>query len=130
MQPQLSGAVAIVTGAGRGFGRSIALRFAAEGAAVTLTARTRTELDAVVREVESAGGRALAIAGDVTEPADVARVAEASEQKFGATTLLVSNAGVPGPFGPIWEVDPEQWWSAQCIHIQRRFCICTGFSRA
>ncbi len=118
MQPQLSGAVAIVTGAGRGFGRSIALRFAAEGAAVTLTARTRTELDAVVREVESAGGRALAIAGDVTEPADVARVADASEQKFGATTLLVSNAGVPGPFGPIWEVDPEQWWSAQRIHIR------------
>jgi NAD(P)-dependent dehydrogenase (short-subunit alcohol dehydrogenase family) len=118
MQRQLAGAVAIVTGAGRGFGRSIALRFAAEGAAVTLTARTRPELDAVAREIESAGGRALAITGDVTEPADVARVVDASELKFGATTLLVSNAGVPGPFGPIWEVDPEQWWNAQRIHIR------------
>ena len=121
MPGELSGAVAIVTGAGRGFGRSIALRFAAEGAAVTLTARSRRELDAVTREIQSAGGRALAVAGDVTEPADVARVVDSSERQFGATTLLVSNAGTPGPFGPIWEVDPQRWWSAQRVHIQAPF---------
>ncbi|HXA92468.1 MAG TPA: SDR family NAD(P)-dependent oxidoreductase, partial [Steroidobacteraceae bacterium] len=74
MPGELSGAVAIITGAGRGFGRSIALRFAAEGAAVTVTARSRVELDAVVREIETTGGRALAVTGDVTQAKDVVRV--------------------------------------------------------
>jgi NAD(P)-dependent dehydrogenase (short-subunit alcohol dehydrogenase family) len=121
MPGELSGAVAIVTGAGRGFGRSVALRFAAEGAAVTVTARSRVELDAVVREIETTGGHALAVTGDVTQAKDVAQVVDATERKFGATTLLVSNAGVPGPFGPIWTVDPEAWWAAQQVHIRAPF---------
>lgn len=109
--------VAIVTGAGRGFGRAIALRFAAEGAAVTVTARTRRQLDAVVAEIANAGGRALAVDGDVTSQRDVTRVIALTEEHFGPATLLVSNAGVPGPFGPIWAVDWQAWWSAQQVHI-------------
>jgi len=123
MTRQFLGQIAIVTGAGRGFGRAIARRFAAEGAAVTVTARTRAQLDAVVAEIAAAGGRAIAVAGDVTEPRDVARVVEATEQQLGPVTLLVSNAGVPGPFGPIWSVDPEAWWSAQEIHIRAPFLL-------
>lgn len=109
--------VAIVTGAGRGFGRAIAMRFAAEGAAVTVTARTQQQLDAVAAEIATAGGRALAIAGDVTSQRDVAHVVAMTEARFGPATLLVNNAGVPGPFGPIWAVDPKAWWSAQQVHI-------------
>lgn len=121
MPGELTGAVAIVTGAGRGFGRSIALRFAAAGAAVTVTSRSSHELDAVVREIESAGGRALAVSADVTQPQAVARVVAATEHRFGPVSLLVSNAGVPGPFGPIWLVDPNAWWAAQQVHIRAPF---------
>lgn len=123
MTRQLLGQTAVVTGAGRGFGRAIARRFAEEGAAVAITARTRGQLDAVAAEITTAGGRALAIEGDVTAPADVARIVAETERQLGAVSLLVSNAGVPGPFGPIWSVDPAAWWSAQELHIRAPFLL-------
>ena len=114
----LSGEVAIVTGAGRGFGRAIAERFAREGASVCLTARSRNQLDDAVAAIVGEGGRAMAVAGDATAAADVARVVRETETAFGPVTLLVSNAGTPGPFGPLWHADPEAWWAAQALHIK------------
>ena len=110
--------VAIVTGAGRGFGKAIAMRLAREGYAVTVTARTGREIDAVAAEIAARGGRALAITADVTDRAAVKRVVEETERQVGPLTLLVNNAGVPGPFGPLWTVDPEAWWAAQAVHIR------------
>jgi NAD(P)-dependent dehydrogenase (short-subunit alcohol dehydrogenase family) len=118
MAGELNGATAIVTGAGRGFGRAIALRFAAEGAAVTVTARTRAQIESTAAEINSAGGRALAIPGDVTRREDVARVVQAATEAFGPVTVLVSNAGLPGPFGPIGVVDPDVWWASQAVHVR------------
>jgi NAD(P)-dependent dehydrogenase (short-subunit alcohol dehydrogenase family) len=118
MAGKLAGQVAIVTGAGRGLGRAIALRFAAEGAAVTVTSRTRADLDQVVAQIESAGGRALAAPGDVTRRDDVDRVVDAAVRTFGAVSLLVSNAGVPGPFGPIGVIDPDEWWGSHAVHVR------------
>jgi 3-oxoacyl-[acyl-carrier protein] reductase len=112
---ELTGRVAIVTGAGRGFGRAIALRFAAEGAAVALVSRTRTQLDSVAAEIEALGGRALAVPADVTSADDVRDAVRRTVDRFGSVTDLVSNAGVPGPFGPIWN-DPQKWWAAQKVH--------------
>lgn len=114
----LGGHVAIVTGAGRGFGRAIAERLAAEGAAVTLLARTSSQLAETLASIESRSGRALAVDGDVTRREDVTRAVSATREKFGAVTFLVSNAGVPDPFGPLWEIDPERWWAAQEVHIR------------
>lgn len=121
MTGQLTGEIAVVTGAGRGFGRAIAERFAREGAAVTVTSRTRAELDEVAAGIRARGGRALAVPGDVTVAQDVSQVVAETERAFGPVTLLVSNAGVPGPFGPIWAVDPEAWWRAQQVHIRAPF---------
>lgn len=121
MTSQLAEEVAVVTGAGRGFGRAIAERFAREGAAVTITARSGAELDQVAAGIRAAGGRALAVPGDVTDPRDVDRVIAETERKWGPVSLLVSNAGLPGPFGPIWTVDPEAWWRAQEVHIRAPF---------
>jgi NAD(P)-dependent dehydrogenase (short-subunit alcohol dehydrogenase family) len=115
---ELKGQVAIVTGSGRGFGRAIARRFAVEGAAVTVTARNKGELERVAGEIKAAGGQALAVPGDVRRRDDVARVVRETEARFGPVSLLVNNAGVPGPFGPIWQVDPDAWWTAQEVHIK------------
>jgi NAD(P)-dependent dehydrogenase (short-subunit alcohol dehydrogenase family) len=121
MGEMLKGQVAIVTGAGRGFGRAIAMRYAGEGAAVTVTSRSRAELDSAVEDIGRIGGRAIAVEGDVTNPQDVDRVVSTTEQQLGAVSILVSNAGVPGPFGPVWSVNPEQWVAAQYVHIRAPF---------
>ena len=114
----LAGEVAIVTGAGRGFGREIAKRLAREGAAVTLVARNRGELEAAVAEIEAAGGKGYAATADVTDRAGVEAAVAAAEAHFGPTSLLVNNAGVDRPFGPIGLVDPDAWWGAHAIHVR------------
>jgi len=121
MTKTLAGQVALVTGGARGFGKAIALRFAAEGAAVTVTARTQAELDQTVREIEAAGGRGLAVRGDVTVAEDVARAVRATSDRFGPVSLLVNNAGIPGPFAPVWAADPDEWWFAQEVHLRAPF---------
>jgi NAD(P)-dependent dehydrogenase (short-subunit alcohol dehydrogenase family) len=114
----LRGENAIVTGAGRGFGKAIALGLAAAGAVVTVTSRSKIQLDATVAEIETAGGRALAVTGNVSNRVHVKRVVEAAEKKFGPTTILVNNAGVTGPFGPVWTSDPDEWWGAQEVILR------------
>jgi len=117
MTGMLAGQVAVITGAGRGIGRGIALRFAAEGAAVGLTARTRSQLDKTLGQIEATGGRGIAVEGDARNRADVERLVRAMEAKLGGTTILVHNAGTPGPYGPVGVVDPDAWWEAQKLHI-------------
>ena len=111
----LDGRIAIVTGAGRGFGRAIAERLAAEGAQVALLARSQGQIEEVAAAI---GPSALAVACDVTDPASVEQAIGMVEATLGPVDILVSNAGVPGPFGPLWEVDPDQWWQAQAVHIR------------
>jgi 3-oxoacyl-[acyl-carrier protein] reductase len=117
MANELTGHVALITGGGRGFGKAIAMAFAAEGAAVTITARSTKQIDHTVAEIKAAGGKAFAVPGDVTHRKDVERVVSAAHRHFGPTTLLVNNAGLAGPFGPIGTIDPDEWWSAQAVHV-------------
>ena len=121
MAKELEGQTALVTGGGRGFGKAIAIRLAAEGASVAVTARTQAELDQTVSEIESAGGRCVAVSGDVTCPEDVARIVNKAAGQLGMITLLVNNAGIPGPFAPTWAADPAEWWYAQEVHIRAPF---------
>ncbi len=114
----LKGQVAIVTGGGRGFGRAIAKKFADEGAKIVATARTRKQLDETVEIIRAAGGEALAAEGDVASRQDVERVVREAEDCFGPVNLLVSNAGISGPFGPVWHVDPDVWWEAHAVHVR------------
>src|SRR6202795_1489593 len=92
---ELSGKVAIVTGAGRNIGRAIALTLAEGGASVLVNARSnRAEADAVAREIEARGGKALVHIGDVADASAVQAMAEAAEKHFGRIDILVNNAAL------------------------------------
>lgn len=117
----LNGQVALVTGGGRGFGREIAKGLAVAGAVVAVTARSKEQLDETVAQIEAASGRAFAVTGDVTKRNDVAQVVSEVKKQFGPISILINNAGVAGPFGPIWYVDPDAWWNAQAIHVRGVF---------
>src|SRR6267154_5600807 len=92
---ELSGMVAIVTGAGRNIGRAIALTLAEGGASIVVNARSnRAEADAVVREIEAAGGKALAHIGDVADAKSVQAMADAAVKQFGRIDILVNNAAL------------------------------------
>jgi NAD(P)-dependent dehydrogenase (short-subunit alcohol dehydrogenase family) len=109
----LSGQVAIVTGGGRGIGKAIAGALAAEGASVAVTARSRGEIAATVDAIAASGGQAFAICADVRDDGQVRESVEQVNHRFGPVTLLVNNAGAPGPAGNDWEVDADAWWD--CI---------------
>lgn len=126
MAAELKGHVAIVTGGGGGFGRAIGQHLAVAGAAVAVTSRTKAQLDETAAQIQAAGGRALAATGDATNRGDVARVVAETERALGPVTILVNNAGVPGPFGPIGAMDPDEWWEAQAIHLRAPFLFASA----
>jgi len=123
MTGRLAGQSALVTGAGRGFGRSIALRVAADGASVTLVSRSGGELEAVAEDIRAAGGKAIVATADVSDPDQVAAACAKAREAFGAPELVVSNAGVPWPFGPVWDTDIDKWWKAEAIHIRAPYLL-------
>ncbi|MPZ48145.1 MAG: SDR family NAD(P)-dependent oxidoreductase [Dehalococcoidia bacterium] len=126
---RLEGEVAIITGGGRGFGKAIAERFATEGAAVAITQRSSDQLAQTAAAIIASGGEALAVAGDVTDVARVEAVIEEAESRFGRVSLLVNAAGVAGPFGPLWEVAPDDWWRTQEIHVRGTFLFAGAVMR-
>ncbi len=100
--------VVLVTGAGRGIGRSIALLFAAKGARVALVARTRTEVDDTAHRIEAAGGRGLALCADVTVRGAAEECVAATDRELGPVDILINNAGV-FVWQPFLKMSPEDW---------------------
>ncbi len=115
--------VAIVTGSGRGIGRAIALRFAAEGAAVLVTARTAKEVQAVAEEIRRNAGQASALAADVAREDECERIVQAARKKFGRIDILVNNAGIFGPVKPVEEITAAEWDEALAINLRSAFLL-------
>jgi NAD(P)-dependent dehydrogenase (short-subunit alcohol dehydrogenase family) len=119
---ELAGQVAIVTGGGRGLGCSMAQALASAGASVAVVARSGDQLAETVALIEKTGGRAMGFRVDVTDFPAVQQMADQVEQDLGEVDLLVNNAAILGPpAGPIWEVDPEQWWRCLAINLRGPF---------
>jgi len=119
----LDGRVALVTGAGQGVGRQIALHFAGHGAAVIVNDYHLDRAKSVVAEIEAAGGKARAIRADVTDLNSVKGMVEDGQNAFGAIDILVNNAGnagaTPDPQArkPFWETGPEVWNSFLGVNL-------------
>ena len=108
MSSKLTDTVALVTGASSGIGHATARALAEQGAAVALVARRKDRLDALVRHIESAGGKALAIASDITDRASAEAAVRLTVDHFGRLDILVNNAGVM-IIGPAVENEIEAW---------------------
>ncbi|HJN92406.1 MAG TPA: SDR family NAD(P)-dependent oxidoreductase [Dehalococcoidia bacterium] len=112
---QLDGKVAVVTGANQGIGQGVAEAFAREGAKVVMAARRAKELDAAAAAIRSAGGEASVVPADISLESDVLSLVQGAVDLYGTLDVIVNNAGVTGPIGPIWELDVADF--QQCLDV-------------
>ena len=107
--PPLAGQVAVITGAGRGIGKAIALKLAELGAHTVLCGRAREALEQTAFAIKDAGGKTSAIECDVTDLGSVEALATRVARTFQRLDILVNNAGIGGPAGPLHQLAPEDW---------------------
>jgi 3-oxoacyl-[acyl-carrier protein] reductase len=112
--------VAVVTGASRGIGRSIALALAGEGARIVAVDLGLPETEALVAEIKAAGGEALAVQGNVTVAADVERMIDAAVEKFGRVDILVNNAGITRD-ALLLRMKDEDWDAVLTVNLKGAF---------
>jgi 3-oxoacyl-[acyl-carrier protein] reductase len=117
----LTGRVALVTGASSGLGVQFARALADNGAAVALVARRAERLQALKKEIEGQGGRAVAIEADVNDRAAMVRAFDEAEKAFGTVTVLVNNAGVAQGAMRVTDVSPEEWRRVLSVDLDAVF---------
>ena len=105
----IRGKSVLITGAGRGIGKRLAMGFAEAGARVGLLARSQAELDLAKLEIEQAGGNALRIRADVRDLEQMQAAADRMRAVFGGLDVLIAAAGIQGPVGPFLSTKPKAW---------------------
>jgi len=118
---------ALITGSSQGFGLAIAQGFASEGASVLLCSRNLTELERAAAEVRGVARGPAKVSlqrADVANPDDVASLMEKAHREWGGLDVLVCNAGIHGPLGPVEDVDGSAWWEAIRINLMGSVLPC------
>jgi NAD(P)-dependent dehydrogenase (short-subunit alcohol dehydrogenase family) len=121
---ELKDRVAIVTGAGRGIGEGIAVGLAREGARVVVNDMSLDEAQGVVRKVEAAGGKGLAVKANVAVKAEVDAMVKAAVETFGGLDILVNNAGIEGPPALLEDLPEAQWDRVIGVNLKGVFLCC------
>ena len=116
--------IAVVTGAGSGIGRAVAVALAQNGYTVVLAGRHRETLEKTAREAEQANSQTLVAPTDVTDPTSVRELFEKTKEKFGRLDLLFNNAGISGPAVPLEDLTYEEWKSVVDTNLTGAF-LCT-----
>jgi 3-oxoacyl-[acyl-carrier protein] reductase len=115
--------IAVVTGASRGIGRQISLALAREGATIVAVDLDQAATDTVVDELKALGGDALAVVGNVTNPADVEKIIDAAMEKYGRVDILVNNAGITRD-GLMMRMKDDEWDAVLNVNLKGAF-LCT-----
>ncbi len=117
----MTGKSVFITGASRGIGAAAAHEFASQGANVVLVARSTGDTEKHAAAIQGEGGKALAVACDVSDPDQVNAAFKAAQEAFGHVTVLVNNAGIIDPIGRMDEIDPADWGKVIDINVKGVF---------
>jgi NAD(P)-dependent dehydrogenase (short-subunit alcohol dehydrogenase family) len=118
---QLEGKVALITGGSSGIGKASALLFAQEGAKVAVLGRTRSEVDKTVDEIRQAGGAAIPLLADVSQPGQMERAVQQVVDEWETIDIVFANAGINGVWAPLDEITPEEWDTTLAINLKGTF---------
>ena len=124
---ELQDKIAVVTGAGRGIGRAIALAYAKEGANLVLASRSREALEETQAMVEELGCKALVVPTDIRNEDSVYNLAEQALSFFGRVDILVNNSGITGPTTPLWNISLEDWEGTFAVNVTGVYLCCRAF---
>src|SRR5262249_34981232 len=121
---QLHNQVTLITGAGRGIGRAIALAYAKEGARLALAGRTLDTLEQTAQEAQALGASTCIVRTDVCDPAQVEEMVRHTVDRFATIDVLVNNAGMAGPVGPLQDNAVDAWIQTIQVNLIGTYLCC------
>jgi NAD(P)-dependent dehydrogenase (short-subunit alcohol dehydrogenase family) len=119
--------IAVITGAGRGIGRAIALAYVQEGARVVLAARSVEALQETQAEIARLGGTGIVLPTDISDPDAIEALVTQTLAHYGRIDILVNNSGIGGPSAPLWEIAPSEWEETFKVNVTGTYLCCRAF---